>query len=138
VPRHPRELTQHNCLHFSHYLRADEWNFYAQGRKLSVKVAGRMRTNNQEALVDAVLAGAGLAVLPTWLVKAALESGRMRRVLAEFEAPRIPVYAVFPARGAPPGKVRAFVDFVGERYREESVLGADRVVARGAAPAVAL
>lgn len=138
VPRHPRELAQHNCLHFSHYLRADEWNFYDQGRKLSVKVAGRMRTNNQEALVDAVLAGAGLAVLPTWLVTAALESGGLRRVLADFEAPRTPVYAVFPTRGAPPGKVRAFVDFLGERYRDESILAADRVAARAAAPAVAL
>lgn len=125
VPRHPRELTQHNCLHFTHYLRADDWNFYDQGRKLSVKVAGRTRANNQEALADAVLAGAGLAVLPTWLVKAALESGRMRRVLVEFEAPGTPVYAVFPTRGAPPGKVRAFVDFVGERYREEAILAAD-------------
>ncbi len=138
VPRHPRELTQHNCLHFTHYLRADEWNFYDQGRKLSVRVAGRIRTNNQEALADAVLAGAGLAVLPTWLVKVELESGRMRRVLAEFEAPRTPVYAIFPARGAPPGKVRAFVDFVSERYREESILDANPVVARVAVPAATL
>ena len=129
VPQHPRELAQHNCLHFTHYLRADEWNFYERGRKLIVRVTGRTRTNNQEALADAVLAGAGLAVLPTWLIKAALESGRLRRVLVEFEAPRTPVYAVFPARGAPPNKVRAFVDFIGERYRDQGVLAADPLMA---------
>src|ERR1700752_5361939 len=41
VPQHPRELAQHNCLHFTHYLRADEWNFYERARKLIVRVTGR-------------------------------------------------------------------------------------------------
>lgn len=122
VPQHPRELAQHSCLHFTHYLRAEEWNFYDHGRPLAVRVRGRMRANNQEALIDAVLAGAGLAVLPTWLVKTELDCGRLQRVLTEFEAPRTPVYAVFPTRGAPPSKVRVFVEFLAERYRERSIL----------------
>src|SRR5262249_26288166 len=122
VPGHPRELSAHNCLHFTHYLRADEWNFEDQGRPVTVRVRGRLRTDNQEALLDAVLAGAGLAVLPTWLIKAPLESGRLQRVLTQFEGPRTPVYAVFPRRGPPPNKVRTFVDFLSERYRQEGIL----------------
>jgi DNA-binding transcriptional LysR family regulator len=94
-----------------------------------------MRANNQEALKDAVLAGAGIAVLPTWLVKAELDDGRLQRVLIEFEAPRTPVYAVFPTRGAPPNKVRVFVEFLAERYRERSVLSIE--VAERAAAATA-
>ena len=82
-------------MHFSHYLRADEWNFSDQGSAIAIKVRGRMRTNNQEALLDAVLAGAGLAVLPTWLIREPLQDGRLQRVLTEFEAARTPVYAVF-------------------------------------------
>jgi DNA-binding transcriptional LysR family regulator len=123
-PHHPRDLTRHNCLHYTHYLRADEWHFVDQGRELSVRVRGRMRANNQEALVDAVLSGAGLAILPTWLVHDFLENGRLERVLAGFEAPRTPVHAVFPTRGAPPHKVRAFVDFLAECFREHGVLAA--------------
>lgn len=129
VPSHPRELSQHNCMHFTHYLRADEWTFQEQGRRVTVRVSGRLRTNNQEALLDAVLAGAGLAVLPTWLVHEALNSGRLQRVLPEFEAPRTPVYAVFPAQGPPPKKVRAFVEFLGERYRDQGILSSEAVVA---------
>lgn len=125
VPQHPRELSQHSCLHFTHYLRAEEWNFHDQGRRLAVRVAGRLRANNQEALKDAVLAGAGIAVLPTWLMKAELEDGRLQRVLTEFEAPRTPVHAVFPSRGAPPNKVRVFVEFLAERYRERRVLAVE-------------
>jgi DNA-binding transcriptional LysR family regulator len=126
VPRHPRELTAHNCMHFTYYARADEWNFNENGRLVSVKVRGRMRTDNQEALLDAVLSGAGLAVLPTWLIRQHVESGALRRVLTEYEAPRTPVYAVFPRRGPPPDKVRTFVDFLAERYRREGILSPDR------------
>jgi DNA-binding transcriptional LysR family regulator len=122
VPTHPRDLSAHNCTHFVHYFRADEWKFDEQGRPVTVRVRGRLRTDNQEALMDAVCAGAGLAVLPTWLIKQQLESGELQRVLSEFEAARTPVYAVFPRRGPPPNKVRAFVDFLAERYRQQEIL----------------
>jgi DNA-binding transcriptional LysR family regulator len=133
VPTHPRELVRHNCLRFTHYSRADEWHFAEHGRSVRVRVRGRLRTNNQEALVDAVLAGTGLAVLPTWLIGTHLSSGRLCRVLAEFEAPRTPVYAVFPTRGPPPSKVRTFVDFLAESYRENAILAADAAVPSRAA-----
>jgi DNA-binding transcriptional LysR family regulator len=32
IPTHPRDLRQHNCLHFMHYLRADEWSFQEKGQ----------------------------------------------------------------------------------------------------------
>jgi DNA-binding transcriptional LysR family regulator len=128
APTHPRDLRRHNCLHFTHYLRADDWGFQEQGRPQVVKVRGRLRTNNQEALLDAVLAGTGLAVLPVWLVKDALDEGRLLRVLAEFERPRTPVNAVLPARGPPPHKVQAFIEFISARFRERGILSPERLV----------
>lgn len=128
-PKQPADLSQHNCLHFTHYPRADEWTFHESGKRITVRVSGRMRTNNQEALVDAVVAGAGVAVLPAWLVRDDLESGTVQRVLTEYEAPRTPVYAVFPTRGPPPNKVRVFVEFLGERYRARGILSTDAPLA---------
>jgi DNA-binding transcriptional LysR family regulator len=125
VPVHPKDLTGHNCLHFTFYQRADDWNFMDQGRPVSVRVRGRLRTDNQEALLDAVLAGAGLAVLPTWLIQKQLANGRLHRVLTQFETPRVPVYAVFPRRGPPPNKVRAFINFLADRYNTERILASD-------------
>lgn len=128
APTHPRDLSGHNCMHYTHYLRADEWHFSDGTRAISVRVRGRMRSNNQDALLDTVLAGTGLAILPTWLVQEHLDAGRLQRVLAEFEAPRTPVHAVFPTTGAPPHKVRTFIDFISDRYHERNVLSVDRVV----------
>jgi DNA-binding transcriptional LysR family regulator len=56
-----------------------------------------------------------------------LDSGELQRVLSRYEAPRTPVHAVFPTQGAPSNKVRSFVDFLAERYREKSVLSAERL-----------
>jgi DNA-binding transcriptional LysR family regulator len=66
-------------------------------------------------------------VLPTWLIQQELEAGSLRRVLTEFEAPRTPVYAVFPTHGAPPKKVRSFIEFLAEHYRERGILSAERI-----------
>jgi|SRR5579871_3557011 len=135
VPAHPGELADHNCLHFTHYLRADEWHFSERGEPVRVRVRGRMRADNQEALLEAVLTGAGLALLPTWLIQEELQQGLLQRVLGEFDAPRTPVYAVFPRRGAPPGKVRAFVEFLAEHYRHAGILAAESTAQAAAAGA---
>ncbi|HVY81651.1 MAG TPA: LysR family transcriptional regulator [Steroidobacteraceae bacterium] len=125
VPTHPRDLARHNCMQFTRYSRGDEWTFQQGGRPICVRVRGRVRTDNQEALVDAALAGAGLAILPTWLVQRELESGRLQRVLTDFEAARTPVHAVFPTPGMQPSKVRAFVDFIAQRLRAHNTLASE-------------
>jgi DNA-binding transcriptional LysR family regulator len=122
VPEHPHDLSRHDCLHFTPCLRTDEWHFSHAGRTLAVKVRGRMRANNQGALLDAANAGAGIALLPAWLVRRPIESGDLMSVLEAYEPPRTPVHAIFPTQGAPPHKVRAFVEFLAQRFREQGTL----------------
>jgi DNA-binding transcriptional LysR family regulator len=125
VPRTPEDLKRHNCIQFTNYARGDEWPFSDNGHLLSVRVEGRLRADDQEAVLESVLAGAGLALLPGWLVQAHIEQGCLEQVLSDFDPPRTPVHAVFPTPGAPPGKVRALVDFLHESYRSRAVLSAD-------------
>jgi len=63
-----------------------------------------------------------------WLVKPAIDRADLQRVLAEFERPRTPVYAILPNRGAPPGKVRVLIDFLNARYTRQGVLAHERLV----------
>lgn len=130
-PLHPKDLLEHDCLHFSHYLQADEWSFRDQGQPISVRVRGRIRTNNQEVLLDAAIAGEGLAVLPMWLAGDAIAAGRLRRVLPEFERSRTPVHAILPSKGVPPNKVRLFVESLRARFDERGVLCAQRLAGSG-------
>jgi DNA-binding transcriptional LysR family regulator len=65
----------------------------------------------------AVMAGAGLSVLPDFLVEADLVAGRLLAVLPEWGLPAGGIHAVFPAARFRPAKVSAFVDLLGQRER---------------------
>lgn len=87
-------------------------------------VTGRMRTNNQEALFEAVLAGAGLALLPDWLVEPHISAGLLQRVRGELEGPSTPVHAEFQTPGSPPRIVRTFVYWLADGFRWKPILAA--------------
>ncbi|MEG0150945.1 MAG: LysR family transcriptional regulator [Comamonas sp.] len=72
------------------------------------------------AVREAVRQGAGLSVLPDYVVAEDLQAGRLLQVLAPWSLPSGGIHAVFPAARFRPAKVKAFVDLLMER--EERVL----------------
>lgn len=66
------------------------------------------------ALREAAIAGAGMAVLPEWLIRAPLRDGRLETVLPEWTIPPVDVHVVFPS-GRLPLRMRSFIDFAVER-----------------------
>ncbi|WP_431283195.1 LysR family transcriptional regulator [Humitalea sp. 24SJ18S-53] len=62
------------------------------------------------AVHAAVLAGAGLSVLPEFVVAGDLAAGRLVHVLPDWRLPDVGVHAVFPAARFRPAKVSAFVE----------------------------
>lgn len=119
-PQRPEELRDHDCLVFAAGAGADEWRFQGlPGRKAAVRVVARLRANMLDAVVAAALGGAGLVRAPSWQVAEHVASGQLKIVLAPFERPSSPIHAIFShARPLPP-KVRAFTDFLVERWAEE-------------------
>jgi DNA-binding transcriptional LysR family regulator len=119
-PRRPEELRDHDCLVFAAGSGADEWRFQGlPGRKAAVRVPARLRANTLDAVVAAALGGAGLVWAPSWQVSEDVASGRLKIVLGPFERPSSPIHAIFPdARPLSP-KVRAFTDFLVERWAAE-------------------
>jgi DNA-binding transcriptional LysR family regulator len=117
IPDSPDDLKSHECLSYSNVAAASEWRFAApDGRPWPVEVKGRLSTNNGDALVAAALRGLGLINQPTFLVGRHLQAGTLRSVLDRFVPQDLTVSAVYPhARHLSP-KVRAFVDFLAERF----------------------
>ncbi|MBI1776272.1 MAG: LysR family transcriptional regulator [Proteobacteria bacterium] len=117
VPKTPDDLEGHDCLCYSNLTRSEEWRFVGtDGRPWSVEVEGRFRVNNGDALRAAALKGLGIVNLPSFIVGGDLQAGALVSLLAEYIPQDTAIYAVHPhARHLSP-KVRAFSDFLAERF----------------------
>jgi DNA-binding transcriptional LysR family regulator len=79
-----------------------------------VPFRGAIHADSALAKLHFVLADAGIAVLPTWVVQEDLQRDRLVRLLPDYEMPQQGVYAVFPDNRYMPARVRRFIEFLRE------------------------
>jgi DNA-binding transcriptional LysR family regulator len=118
VPQAPGDLAHHDCLVFSDAPGSAEWRF-ADGSKAGrkIRISGRLWMNSLDALASAAKEGAGIVRVPAWQAEADLAAGHLVRLLADYEPAPAPLHLMFqPSRLASP-KIRAFVDYLVERWR---------------------
>lgn len=115
-PQTLTDLLDHDTICYSYLASANEWRFDGPNGEESVEVRGRLNANNGEVLLAATLAGIGIAALPTFICGPCLRAGTLVRVLPEYENRSIGVYAVWPSGRHLTAKMRAFVDFLAERF----------------------
>ena len=112
-PTHPGHLAEHACLGYAYLPTPDTWRFVnAAGEEASVRPAGPLRVNNADALMPALIAGAGLAVLPDFIAGAALADGRLVAVMPDWIPPPIALHLVTPPGGPRPARVEALMGFL--------------------------
>ena len=117
APLTPADLGSHECLVYGRpdEPALDEWHFIRDGRPHRVCVRGRLRVNTAQALLAAALDGFGIGLIAEDLVRDALVSGRLMRVLADHQTPARPVHMLtLPDRRQTP-KLKNFIELVLER-----------------------
>lgn len=118
MPNSPDDLARYNCIVDTNFREPQRWAFKdAKGRDRSVTVNGRIRYSNAAACLQAVEAGLGLARLPAFVAGDAIRSGRVIRLLQEFEVEPYDVYLLYPHSRHLAAKVRLLVDMLIERYQ---------------------
>jgi len=99
-PRRPQDLVGHNCIN----LRLPSqgalyaWEFQKGARELKVRVEGQLVCNATAQMINAALAGLGLAYVPEGLVEPHLAKGRLQRVLADWCPPYAGYHLYYPSR----------------------------------------
>jgi DNA-binding transcriptional LysR family regulator len=117
TPQAPEELKAHECLRNNNVARTQEWRFVnPDGGPSVVAVSGRVSANNGDALRVLALSGFGIASLPTFIVGADLAAGALVSALDGFIPQDLAMSAVYPHSRHLSPKVRAFVDFLVERF----------------------
>jgi DNA-binding transcriptional LysR family regulator len=120
VPETPQDLEGHNCLTYTSFDPEGPWRFKGpDGRMISVTASGNLRLNDDVALSEAVLKGLGIALLPTFIVGRDLQAGRLRSVLPDYVPAERHIFAVYLPTRHVSAKVRAFIDFLVERFGPE-------------------
>lgn len=119
TPTLPEELVDHNCLSYAYVSLPNEWHFRRQGVQRKVLVSGDLRGNSGDILRNAAIEGLGVILQPTFLVYEALREKKLVRILPDWEADELTVFAVYPNRKFLPAKVRSFIDFLAARFGPE-------------------
>jgi DNA-binding transcriptional LysR family regulator len=114
-PRVPSELARLNCLPYLLGSDAAQWRFDGPDGRHYVKAQGNFRADNSLLLIDALVRGVGVSLVPTVMARAALAAGTLEAVLPDYATEARELYAVYPSRAHLPEKVRAFVGFLRER-----------------------
>ncbi|HET9954962.1 MAG TPA: LysR substrate-binding domain-containing protein [Polyangiaceae bacterium] len=108
-PKRPEDLVRHNCMRYA-YLRPDhEWRLYSEGGRVPLELTGSFETTNGTMLREAAIAGAGLAILPRFMIADALRAGTLETVLDSFGPRPMGIYAVRSGRPTPPKLVAELI-----------------------------
>ncbi|WP_247437194.1 substrate binding domain-containing protein [Bradyrhizobium sp. 139] len=118
-PRHPCDLTRHECVVRVADGHPEPWPFRIGRQRRLVRVNGRFRTDSVAATAAVVLGGLGLGLAPLWQIRSLLDQGLIELVLEEFEVSKLPIHAVFRPTRMPVAKTRAFIDVLADRLRNE-------------------
>lgn len=116
IPNTPHELTQHQCINQRMVTSGGlyVWDFDQDGGDLNVRVDGQLTFNTSEHIVEAALAGFGIAFLPEEEFSPHIEEGRLIRVLEPWCAPFSGYYLYYPSRKQPSPVFSLVVDALRE------------------------
>jgi DNA-binding transcriptional LysR family regulator len=114
-PRAPHDLAKHRCIRFRFDSGAlFRWDFIRRGKSASLDVDGPMTLGNLNLMVEAALAGIGVAWVPEGHVAEHLASGRLVDLLPEWGAVFSGLCLYYPANRHPPTALRLFAQAVRE------------------------
>ncbi len=121
------DLDGHSLLHRSGRPGGATWTLVdPSGELRAVRTGGGLSVNDGPSLLNAAIAGLGIACLPSFLFWEAMDRGLVVDALPALPEVRQEIHAVYPAGRFTQPKVRAFIDFLVETFREQGPMRWDR------------
>ncbi|WP_282364067.1 LysR family transcriptional regulator [Pseudomonas sp. PS01297] len=103
IPEKPRDLMNHSCINQRMPTSGGlyVWDFEQRGKQVNVRVDGQLIFNTSNHIVEAALAGLGIAYLPEEEFEPHLREGKLERVLEDWCPPFSGYYLYYPSRRQP-------------------------------------
>ena len=114
TPQHPLDLLQHQRIDFLTPYDRKAWPayFYRDGEEIEIPPQGRIALDNSQACLALARQGMGIYADYALQLKDDLASGRLQRILPDWDMLSWPLFAVYKNEGPPSAAVRAFLDFL--------------------------
>lgn len=117
TPATPEELASRDCLVYGNLADPGRWAYTdAEGRRRRVNVRVAMTASSGDFLSSAASAGLGVVVQPTFIAGEKICSGELVPILTDYNWPVTPAWAVYPPTRHLSYRVRAFIDFLVEKF----------------------
>ena len=115
-PRHPHDLAKHVCFVYAYLQTPGTWRFRNRsGEVAAIRPEGTLRANNGDALLPAVEAGLGLALLPDFIVRDGIAAKTLEVVMPGWSGPSSALHFVTPPGGPRPARIDVLADFFHSR-----------------------
>ncbi|WP_368655630.1 LysR family transcriptional regulator [Castellaniella ginsengisoli] len=121
APAHPCELPEHQGIGFFSRGNDSRYPFtvIVDGQVRAFEARGWISVSDAECYTSAALAGCGLIQVPRFRLEEHLRAGRLVQVLPEWTCPELPVSALYPFHHQLSPRVRVFIDWARDIYREK-------------------
>lgn len=118
-PRHPQELSEHDCFNFSFNSAWNSWQFEVDGEQIAMPVSAKASFAQGDLLRDMALNGAGIVRLAAFHIGQDIRAGRLVPILDGFRIRATePVYLVYSNRKHLSPRIRVFRDFLERKILE--------------------
>jgi len=117
TPVAPDDLAQHDCIGFEGLQMVRTWPFGRGTNARTVAIRPRFAANTADAIIEAAIAGIGIARLTSYQAVEAIRDGRLVSLLRGYSPEPLPVHLVHTGPPLVPLKMRAFLDFASPRLK---------------------
>lgn len=118
TPATPHDLARHRYLAHAN-VNQKTWRFFRDGEETALELSSPFSVNDSNALLNCVLSGGGIAMLPKYMINEHLAQGRLKTVLTDWTLPVYTLYALYLSRHRLPLAVRSLLDYLAEQFEGE-------------------
>lgn len=123
LARHGTPATPHDLAHHRYLAHANvnqkTWRFFRDDEETALELSSPFSVNDSNALLNCVLSGGGIAMLPKYMINEHLAQGRLKTVLTDWTLPVYTLYALYLSRHRLPLAVRSLLDYLAEQFEGE-------------------
>lgn len=113
-PQTPQDLAKHHAI--IHSTRDSSFNLWLGEQLTTVAVSSKLTANETSIVLAGALAGAGIAMLPTYYIGKELANGELEVLLPQYQLEPLNIQAIYLSRRHQPLALRLLIDFLAERF----------------------